>query len=591
VTLSRGLGTEPEANLSARGWGYASRDALRWAVVIAETGATVAQKEVRLADWQQSLAKAQRGDVRAFGPVVRRFQDMAVGYAYSILGDFHLAEDAAQDAFVQAYVNLGALREVRAFPSWLRRIVFKQCDRITRRRQVATVPLEPGVEPADPRRGPHETVEKRETQREVLSAVNALPEKERAATTLFYIDGYSMGEVGAFLGVPVTTVKNRLHSARTQLRERMEAEVRETLSSYRPDEEFGKRVKRVLAGVERIHWTTTACVCFPGAAAACMHYLKEDVSDNYVMGISGGAFKMIWEPPWSPRNCDLLMLGGEPVKRTFTALGYDYTFVPDYDRDNPGDAKEVYRKAIVESIDKGRPVIAIGVVGPPEACIVAGYDKGGEVLYGRSYFQESKKGYFGEADWLENCHGLILLGEKRGAPPRREVLHDTLEWAIRLAREPEMPLATIDGKIEKQLITGLAAYDAMAEALERDEDFAFADDDVETMEMRCFAISNDGLHLLYPKRREAASFLESMVDDGDAVSEHLCQAAEAYRAELEVLGPAYDLAPHSFAPQPKRLALRDRDLRRKLAALVREARAHDERAVEHLEQAVAHLRQ
>ncbi len=556
---------------------------------MAETGAAVAKTEVELAEWQRSVEKAQAGDVEAFGAVVGRFQDMAVGYAYSVLGDFHLAEDAAQDAFVQAYLNLSTLREVRAFPSWFRRIVFKQCDRITRRKRVATVPLESGVEPADPRRGPHEAVEQRETQREVLSAVNTLPEKERTAATLFYIDGYSMGEVGDFLGVPVTTVKNRLHSARARLRERMEAEVRETLSSHRPDEEFGKRVKRVLAGVERIHWTTTACVCFPGAAAACMHYLKEDVSDNYVMGISGGAFKMIWEPPWSPRNCDLLMLGPEPVKRTFAALGYDYTFVPDYDRDDPGDAKEVYRKAIVQSIDKGRPVIAIGVVGPPEACIVAGYDKGGEVLYGRSYFQESKKGYFSEADWFESCHGLILLGEKREPPPRRQVLRDTLEWAIRLARDPEMPLATIDGKVEKQLITGLVAYDAMAEALERDEDFAFADDDLETMEMRCFAISNDGLHLLYPKRRDAAAFLESMAEEGEAASDELRQAAEAYRAELEVIGPAHDLAPHSFAPQPKRLALRDRDLRRKLSALVREAKAHDERAVEHLEQALASL--
>ncbi len=556
---------------------------------MAETGAAAAETEGELTGWQRSVAKARRGDVEAFGAVVRRFQDMAVGYAYSILVDLHLAEDAAQDTFVQAYLSLSTLREVRAFPSWLRRIVFKQCSRITRRKRVKTMPLEAGVEPADPRRGPHEAIEQRETQREVLSAVNALPEKQRTAATLFYIDGYSMGEVGDFLGVPVSTVKNRLHSARTQLRDRMEAEVRETLSSHRPDDEFGKRVKRVLAGVERIHWTTTSCICFAGAAAACMHYLKEDVSNDYVMGISGGAFKMIWEPPWSPRNCDLLMLGGEPVKRTFAALGYDYTFVPDYDRENPGDAKEVYRKAIVESIDKGRPVIAIGVVGPPEACIVAGYDKGGEVLYGRSYFQESKKGYFSATDWFENCHGLILLGEKRESPPRRQVLRDTLEWAVRLARDPEMPLATIDGKVEKQLITGLAAYDAMAEALERDEDFAFADDDTETMEMRCFAIANDGLHLLYPKRRDAASFLASMAEDSDAVSDQLRQAAEAYRAELEVLGSAYDLAPHSFAPQKKRLALRDRDLRRKLSALVREAKAHDERAVGHLEQALHQL--
>ncbi|NIR03261.1 MAG: hypothetical protein GTN78_24185, partial [Gemmatimonadales bacterium] len=104
------------------------------------------------------------------------------------------------------------------------------------------------------------------------------------------------------------------------------------------------------------------------------------------------------------------------MRRTFAALGYDYSMVPDYDHGSPGDAKERYRKAIVSSIDSGRPVIALGVVGPPEACVIAGYDKGGEVLYGRSYFQESGKGYFSTDEWFENCHGLILLGEKRPKP-------------------------------------------------------------------------------------------------------------------------------------------------------------------------------
>ena len=152
-----------------------------------------------------------------------------------------------------------------------------------------------------------------------------------------------------------------------------------------------------------------------------------------------------------------------------------------------------------------------------------------------------------------------------------------------------MPLATIDGKVEKQLITGLAAYDAMAEALERDEDFAFADDDMETMEMRCFAIANDGLHLLYPKRRDAAAFLTGMAEDGGEASEEVRRAVGAYRAELTVLGPAYELAPGSFAPQVKRLALREPGLRRQLASLVQQARQEEERAVEFLERAAAKL--
>ena len=88
------------------------------------------------------VGRARDGDADAFAVLVRRFQDMAVGYGYSLLHDFHLAEDAAQEAFFEAYRTLPKLREPAAFAGWFRRIVFKQCDRITRRQTVATVPLE-----------------------------------------------------------------------------------------------------------------------------------------------------------------------------------------------------------------------------------------------------------------------------------------------------------------------------------------------------------------------------------------------------------------------------------------------------------------
>jgi DNA-directed RNA polymerase specialized sigma24 family protein len=77
--------------------------------------------------------RAQAGDAEAFQVIVERFQDMAYGYAYAILGDFPLAEDAAQEAFIETYRALPELREAAAFPAWFKRIVFKHCDRRTRR--------------------------------------------------------------------------------------------------------------------------------------------------------------------------------------------------------------------------------------------------------------------------------------------------------------------------------------------------------------------------------------------------------------------------------------------------------------------------
>ncbi len=68
----------------------------------------------------------------AFSEIVHRFQDIAVGYAYSIIGDSQLAEDAAQEAFVEAWSSLHQLNEPRAFAGWFRQIVFTKSRRILR---------------------------------------------------------------------------------------------------------------------------------------------------------------------------------------------------------------------------------------------------------------------------------------------------------------------------------------------------------------------------------------------------------------------------------------------------------------------------
>ncbi len=184
------------------------------------------------------VTRARTGDVGAFGEVVSRFQDMAVGYGYSLLGDFHLAQDAAQEAFLEAYRDLPNLREPAAFPGWFRKIAFKHCDRITRRRRVATVPLEAaavlpaeGADPAD-------VAQRRELRESVLAAIRSLPDAERETTTLFYIDGYSQQDIAGFLEVPVGTVKSRLHAARNRLKEKMLAMAETELKSQRPGPEL-----------------------------------------------------------------------------------------------------------------------------------------------------------------------------------------------------------------------------------------------------------------------------------------------------------------------------------------------------------------
>lgn len=189
------------------------------------------------------VEQARSGDLRAFGEVVLRFQDMACACAYAALGDFHLAEDVAQEAFVEAYRQLPSLREAAAFPGWFRRIVVKHIDRVTRRKRLRTAPLEAASAAQAPTDvSPAQSAERHELHEHVLRAVRALPEHQRLVTALFYIDGYSQKEIATFLEVPVTTVKKRLHDARKKLKERMLAMVDGTLKAAAPDERFSRRI-------------------------------------------------------------------------------------------------------------------------------------------------------------------------------------------------------------------------------------------------------------------------------------------------------------------------------------------------------------
>jgi len=193
------------------------------------------------------LSDVRAGDLQAFGQIVRRFQDMAYGYAYSILGDSHLAEDATQEAFVQAYLQLSDLRDPDAFPGWFRRIVYKHCDRFTRRKGVPTVPLDAVAEPCSDALGPDEITQEREMKDAVLDAIRALPEDERLVTTLYYINGYSQKEVAQFLEMPATTVNNRLHASRRRLKERMMEMVEETLKGVSLPDDFADVVVRMVS--------------------------------------------------------------------------------------------------------------------------------------------------------------------------------------------------------------------------------------------------------------------------------------------------------------------------------------------------------
>ena len=167
------------------------------------------------------IQRARQGELGAYDQLVGRYQDMAVAYAFAILGDFQLAEDAAQEAFVEAYRKLADLRHPLAFAPWLRSIVFKFCDRMTRQRHMALVSLEQVAELEAHAANPGEQLEQKEVQQRLLALVQDLPPEQRQAIRLFYFEEFSQRAVGSAQGTSVDTVKNRLRSARNRLKDRL----------------------------------------------------------------------------------------------------------------------------------------------------------------------------------------------------------------------------------------------------------------------------------------------------------------------------------------------------------------------------------
>src|SRR5262245_64791347 len=163
------------------------------------------------------VPRAAAGDLDATGRLVTRFQDLAFATAYTRLRDAALAEDAAQEAFVDAHRHLGQLREPAAFASWFRRVVLKHCDRIQRRKRVGTVGLDGTRDVAEPAADPAGALATEEVQKRVRRAVDGLPEPERLVILTTYLAEQTANDAADYLELPLTTVKKRLYTARRRL--------------------------------------------------------------------------------------------------------------------------------------------------------------------------------------------------------------------------------------------------------------------------------------------------------------------------------------------------------------------------------------
>jgi len=563
--------------------------------------------------FHEDIIKAQKGDLSAYDRIVTRFREMAVGYGHSILGDFQLAEDAAQEAFIQAYKDLRKLSVPKAFPAWFRRIMLKHCDRIIRKRKPSKAPIEKMNDLADYGDSPFEIINKKDAQDAILDSINSLHQHERTTTTLFYINGYSMAEVSKFLDVPVSTVKSRLHSARTKLKGRMIKMVRDSLQTHAPDEKFNKSVRKVLEKVPVVSFELhrgkrekglrrcPEIVPFPSCLRACLEHLGDDMGYKkinvhnmdwcldttyvYLMGTTGAAFRLNWKSGWHPDNSVIAYMSEdpeEPFRRGLKSVGYDYEII--YREDSKSNEKHL-RKRIIESIrDKNRPVIARGVLGPPEECIIAGFDEKGDILIGWSFFQSPKKfttdvefeasGYFRKRNWYKDTSCVILLGDKKKSRLLSEVYRDSIQWALKMMRT---------ARVHEDRYNGFAAYDAIAKEIQQDEEFS--NKKVKELHHR-YMVLQDALGPIGEGRWYAHHFLKKIIEDVPCPEKELSMAAECFNQEHSLMWKMWDLVggPGMSAKKAKQFA--DPKIRKKTAHILLKARDKNQQGADYLDNAL-----
>jgi len=150
--------------------------------------------------------------------------------AYGWLADRELARDVTQESFLDAYRQLPELRDPSAFPAWLRSIVIKHCDRVTRKKPIPDHLLPGNVSAPDPA----DLLEASSEQQLARTALEALPQPERTVIALQYIAEATGPVIAEFLDLPLSTVKQRLRSARSHLRQFTEITMSQTMNSIRP---------------------------------------------------------------------------------------------------------------------------------------------------------------------------------------------------------------------------------------------------------------------------------------------------------------------------------------------------------------------
>lgn len=341
-----------------------------------------------------------------------------------------------------------------------------------------------------------------------------------------------------------------------------------------------KRDNAILYSVPKVAFGQGGCTPFPMCVHSCAKYLGLRADYTRVMAESGAAFRFVWNTDcWDGGNMDVVHTFDDPVKVLDCGMRAMERTLQLMAR-TPQSKKEEFMDFIRREIDGGNPVIALGIIGPPEACVITGYKNGGNVVMGWNVFQEyqeyqacvrfEKNGYFVTGDWWENpsTTALIATGtESRPPLTPREALRNAAQ--------------ALEGRMCGSYAKGILAYDAWKNALLCDRNFPA--DAVLYLLVERMMCHSDAMYCLFEGRCHAAKYLRRLAEQHPAMAPGLNAAAEELEGIPEIIWK--EMIPvlggwERGELQARRLAQAEN--RRLFARQIERMKGRDKRAYDHI---------
>ena len=215
------------------------------------------------------------------------------------IGDFHIAEDITQDTFLKAYQKLATLKDPQSFAGWLYVIATNHCKTWLRKKRLQTQPLET-TSSADLEKATYSeyVIDENEqtaaeVHREVVKQLLAkLQESERTVITLYYLGEMTYEEISKFLGVSISTIKNRLYRARQHLKKE-EPLIREVLGNFQITPNLTANIMHEISRIKPIVPSNSKPLV-PWAAAA-----STVVAMLLMLGIGNQQYAIRFQQPYS----------------------------------------------------------------------------------------------------------------------------------------------------------------------------------------------------------------------------------------------------------------------------------------------------